>query len=197
MTRIRHVALASALLLLAVPAAASAHSEFVSGTPKNGATVGTGPIDVIGTFSETLDPKSHMELRDASGDVVARAAIDGDQMRIGLEGLQPGVYEVRWTSVAEDGDILRNQPGDWKFTVAAASPSLTPSPPASTEPSRPASAPPSASASAPSVAPTPSAPPSSSSGASTGDVLLPILAALVVIAVLGALLFRRRTPAGR
>jgi methionine-rich copper-binding protein CopC len=196
MTRLRPVALTAAvLLLLALPSAVAAHSEFVSGTPKNGATVQSGPIDIVGNFSEMLDPKSHMELRDASGGVVARAAVDGDQMRIGLEGLQPGVYEVRWTSVAEDGDVLRNQPGDWTFTVAAASPSPpSAAPSSSAAASAPASARPSVVVTA---APSASAPPGTTTGSSSGDVLLPIVAALVVVALLGGLLLRRRTPTAR
>jgi hypothetical protein len=194
MARIRHAALTGALLLLlASPPVVAAHSEFVSGTPKDGATVGAGPIDILANFSETLDPKSHMELRDASGDVVAHAAVDGDQMRIGLEGLQPGVYEVRWTSVAEDGDVLRNQPGDWSFTVAAASPS-PPSAAASTSPAASAPASPSAVGT---PAPTASPQPGTPTGSSSGEVLLPIVAALVVVALLGGLLLRRRPPTAR
>ena len=197
--RTGHIGLAGALLLLLVafPSGVAAHSEFVSGTPKNGATVQSGPIDIVGTFTETLNSRSHIELLDAASSVIAHGAVDGKTLRIGLEGIEPGEYQVQWTSVAQDGDILRssdNPDWTWRFTVAAASPSLTPS----VAPSQPASAPPSARATVKaSAAPSPSAPPTSSSGASTGDLRLPILAALVVIALLGALLVRRRTPAGR
>lgn len=191
----RRIALAGSLLLfLALPATVAAHSEFVSGIPKSGATVPVGPIDVVGTFSETLDRKSHMELLDASDEVVARAEVDGKTMRIGLESIEPGVYEVQWTSVAEDGDILRSsdQPEKWTFTVIAPSPSPTvaPSvPPSASVPARPSVA----ASAAPSASPSPGSP----AGTSTGDAILPIVAALIVVALIGLILFRRRMPTGR
>jgi copper resistance protein C len=190
---LRFAAIAAVFILLVVPTAVGAHSEFESGTPANGATVGTGPIDIVGTFSEELAPKSHMELLDASGNVVARAAIDGNEMRIGLEGLQPGQYQVRWTSVADDGDVLRGKPGDWTFTVEGAAASVS----ASASAAAPSASVPEPS---PSVAPTlQSLPPGSdtSGSTSTNDVLLPVVAAIVVIALLGTWLLRRRSAIGR
>ena len=198
----RNFALAGVLLMLvAFPGAVAAHSEFVSGTPKNGATVQPGPIDIVARFTEPLNSRSHIELLDAAGHLIARGAIDGSTMRIGLEGIDPGKYEVQWTSVAQDGDVLRSSDSPdtrWLFTVAGASPSLTSSPPATTLPSQSATQ--SAAASPSAVvtpAASPSAPPSNPSGTSTGDVLLPIVAALVVVALLGGLLLRRRTPTAR
>jgi methionine-rich copper-binding protein CopC len=193
MTRVRHVALAAALLLvLASPSSVAAHAELVTATPEDGATVDAGPIDIIGTYSEEVGPKSHMELLDASGDVVARASIDGKTLRIGLEGLQPGAYRVRWTTVTSDDNGVER--GAWSFTVAAASPSPT----VVASPSGSPSAAPSLSAPATvSSAPSSSAKPTSPSNASSGDVLLPIVAALVVVALLGGLLLRRRTPTAR
>lgn len=190
MTRVRHAALTGALLLLlASPAVVAAHAELVKATPQDGATVGGGPVDIIGTYSEVIGPKSHMELLDASGDVVARGAIDGKTLRIGLEGLQPGTYQVKWTTVTSDDNGVER--GDWSFTVAAASPS-----PPSAAPSASAAASTSPSAV---VTPAPSAsrPPGTPTGSSSGDVLLPIVAALVVVALLGGLLLRRRTPTAR
>jgi methionine-rich copper-binding protein CopC len=205
-TGIRHLAVAGALLLIATfPSTVAAHSEFVSGTPKNGATVPAGPIDIVANFSDTFNSRSRIELLDAAGDVIARGAIDGKTMRIGLEGIEPGEYEVRWTSVAQDGDILRssdNPEWTWFFTVeaAAASPSAaaTPSPVVTTAPSGSAALTPSASASPP-VGPSASEPPGgdTSGSTSTNDILLPIVAALVVVALLAAFLLRRRPPAVR
>jgi methionine-rich copper-binding protein CopC len=195
---IRHVALMGALLLLvALPSAVSAHAEIVSESPENGATVQTGPLDIIATFSDTLKSSSRLELRDSTGAVVARGAVDGKTMRIGLEGIQPGEYEVIWQSVAEDGDILKSTQEaewEWKFTVAEASPSLTPSPVITAAPSQSASIAPSLAASA---APSPSAAPTNPSTSSSNDALLPIIAALVAVALLGALLLRRRPPTAR
>ena len=179
-----------------LPGTVAAHSELQSGTPANGATVGTGPIDIVATFSEELAAKSHMELLDASGAIVANAAVDGNQMRIGLEGVQPGQYQVRWTSVADDGDVLRSKPGDWTFTVAATSASPPGSAPPSSAP--PSSAPPSTPPTPASTrSPAPSAAPTSPASSSATDVLLPIVAAFVVIALLGTWLLRRRSVVRR
>jgi methionine-rich copper-binding protein CopC len=191
---IRHVALIGALLLLSIyPSDVAAHAELVSAEPKDGSTVEAGPVDIIGTFSEELGPNSHMELRDHSGDVVARAAIDGKTLRIGLEGLQPGVYQVHWTTVTSDDNGVER--GSWSFTVTAPTPTKV-------LPSSAASASPSAAASAsatvpPSVAPSPSASPTNPSTSSSNDALLSIVAALVAVALLGALLLRRRPPTAR
>jgi MYXO-CTERM domain-containing protein len=195
---IRHVALISALLLLvALPPAVSAHAEIVAEAPENGATVQPGSIDIIATFSDTLKSSSRLELRDSTGAVVARGAVDGKTMRIGLEGIEPGEYEVIWQSVAEDGDVLRStDQADWKweFTVAIASPSLTPSRVVTAAPSQSPSTAPSVAASA---APSPSSAPTNPSTSSANDALLPIVAALVAVALLGALLLRRRPPTAR
>jgi methionine-rich copper-binding protein CopC len=198
---LRHIAPAGALLLLLVlPTGVAAHSEFVSGTPENGATLQPGPIDIVAAFSATLKSTSRLELRDSSGQVVARGAVDGKTMRIGLEGIQPGAYEVRWVSVAEDGDILRsteNPDWKWTFTVVPVIPTKA-LPSVSATVSGPAtpSASPSASA-ATTAAPSASAPPGSPTGSSSSDALIPIVAALVVIALVGGLLLRRRTPTAR
>ena len=198
MTRFRHVVLSGALLIpLALPAAVSAHSEIVSESPKNGATVQPGSLELVGKFSDTLNSRSHLELLDAAGHLIARGTIDGKEMQIHLDAIEPGQYEVQWTSVAEDGDVLRstdNPDWKWEFAVAGASPS----PSVTTKPSESAAASASVSASA-AVTParSASAPPSNPTGTSNGDVLLPIVAALVVVALLGGLLLRRRPPTVR
>jgi methionine-rich copper-binding protein CopC len=190
----RSLTIAAVIGLVLVPAEVSAHADFVSGSPANGATLGTGPIDVVATFSEELAAKSHMELLDASGTVVARAAIDGTQMRIGLDGLPPATYEIKWTSVADDGDILRNTDQPWKFTVAAGSSSQASAQASAAPSSAEASAVPTQ---ALSPAPAPSSAPSHPATTSSTDVLFPILAAVILIALLGAWLLRRRSRVGR
>jgi methionine-rich copper-binding protein CopC len=187
---LRSLAIAALAGLWILPGSVRAHAEFESGTPADGATVGTGPIDIVATFSEELAPKSHMELLDANGAVVARAAIDGNQMRIGLEGLQPGTYEIKWTSVAEDNDVERNTNEPWTFSVAETSPSSSSAAPSSAE----ASVPPTL---APSPSLAPSAAPTTRTSSSSTDILLPILAAVIVTALLGGWLLRRRSTVGR
>ena len=111
-------------------------------------------------------------------------------MRLALtEGLAPGTYTIRWTSFStEDNEQAR---GTTTFTVAAAS---TPSP--SPTPSVATAAPSVAPSVAPSIPPagsaSPSAPPTAPA-ASTGDAVIPIVAALLVLAGLGVWLLRGRT----
>lgn len=184
---------AALVFLLAVPGVAAAHSELESSDPADGAVLEASPPEIVLTFSESLDPqKSSISLRDASGTEVASARVDPDDdtvMRLTPQTLEAGAYEIRWTSVADDGDLLR---GTVHFEVAAAA--VTPSP--TVEPSESPSAVATASGE-PTNAPSPA--PSAAGGqtASSSDVILPILAAIVLIAVLGAWLLRNRARGAR
>jgi len=191
-------------MALVAPALAFAHSELESSTPADKATVEspfTGPI--VLTFSEDLASGSKADLLGPGGAGVASATVDGPgkTMTIALTtALDPGNYEVRWVSVADDGDLLR---GTVTFTVAPApaTPEPTPIPTATTtvtssvtETSRPATPAPTP------VASSPSPPPGSflgenGSDAGSGDVILPIVVALLVVGA-GAifLLGRRNRP---
>jgi methionine-rich copper-binding protein CopC len=181
---------------LAVPASVAAHAELESSRPADGASVPStfeGPI--LMTFTEALADGSKADLVAADGSVVASATVDGPAatMTITLAAsLAPGTYEVQWVGVADDGHLER---GTFSFTVEApvATPSATveptPEPSTTPEPTFAASATP-----APSAGPTPDA----SETAGTGDVLLPIVAGLLVVAAGGAyLLTRRRSGAAR
>jgi copper resistance protein C len=191
--------LRAALLILgvvaamALPLSASAHSEFVSSTPADGDTVSGTPTEIVLTFSAALDPKkSSIVLIDASGSQIAKAGVDPAKntvMRMTPPTLDPGAYEIDWTSVATDGDLLR---GKVHFTVEAPTPSPTPEATAVPSISTSAVAGPSPS---PTPSPAPSAAPAPASGSGT-DVILPILVAIIVIAALGARLLRRRNVGG-
>jgi methionine-rich copper-binding protein CopC len=182
-----------ALIALALPITASAHADLVSATPADKSTVNGTPTEIVLTFSESLDPaKSSMILRDPSGSQVAKAGVDPAEdtvMRLTPPALEPGAYEIDWTSAALDGHLLR---GKVTFTVTAPTPSPT------VAPTLPASAVASATP-ATSAAPTPSPAssavpaPASTSGA---DVVVPVLVAIVLIAVLGAWLLRGRMSGG-
>ena len=180
-----------ALITLAMPLAASAHSEFVSSIPADKSTVSGTPAEIVLTFNASLDPKkSSIILLDSSSSQVAKAGVDPADdkvMRMTPPTLQPGAYEIDWTSVALDGDLLR---GKVAFTVTAPTPTDAPTttPSAAASPTSTASAVPTPSP-APSVAPTPT----SSSGA---DAIVPVLVAIVLIAVLGAWLLRGRMRGG-
>jgi methionine-rich copper-binding protein CopC len=179
----------------ALPMGVAAHSELESAEPPDGAVLTAPPEEVVLRFSAALDPaKSSMTLRDASGTQLAKGAVDPADdtvMRLVPPTLAPGTYEIRWTSAATDGDILR---GTLHFQLAAPTPSPTAAPTASPIATASASATP-----APSVIASPSPAPSASTGpasASGADVLLPIIAALVLVGVLGAVLLRGRSRGG-
>ena len=180
-----------AFITIAMPLAASAHAEFVSSIPADKSTVSGTPAEIVLTFSDHLDPKkSSIILLDSSSSQVAKAGVDPADdkvMRMTPPTLQPGAYEIDWTSVALDGDLLR---GKVAFTVTAPTPTDAPTttPSAAASPTSTASAVPTPSP-APSVAPTPT----SSSGA---DAIVPVLVAIVLIAVLGAWLLRGRMRGG-
>jgi len=188
---LRAALLVGALITLAMPLAASAHSEFVSSIPADKSTVSGTPAEIILTFNASLDPKkSSIILLDSSSSQVAKAGVDAADdkvMRMTPPTLQPGAYEIDWTSVALDGDLLR---GKVAFTVTAPTPTDAPTttPSAAASPTSTASAVPTPSP-APSAAPTPT----SSSGA---DAIVPVLVAIVLIAVLGAWLLRGRMRGG-
>jgi methionine-rich copper-binding protein CopC len=190
------------LVALLVPVAVSAHAELESSTPADGATVESpfvGPIAL--SFTEAMAPASEAELRGPTDAIVATATVDGPAatMTFMLDAaLDSGEYEVRWTTVADDGHIER---GTFGFTVTPAPPSPEPTPEPTPSPSSPPTGAPSSPP--PSVQPSASASPSPSvdggEAAGTGDVLLPIIVALIVVGAGGVYLLTRRnrpTPPG-
>ena len=185
----------SVIASLAMPLSASAHSELVSSSPADGDVVTASPSEIVLTFSAALDPKkSSIVLKDASGSKLATAGVDPAKntvMRMTPPELAPGEYEIDWTSVATDGDLLR---GKVSFTVLQ--PAATP-PPAPTESAAPSTVtqPTPTSPPSPSPSPAPSAAPAPASASGT-DVILPVIVAIVLIAALGALLLRRRNDGG-
>jgi len=198
-SRLRVASLIAAFVILAVPGSALAHAELQRSIPDNGETL-TDPVTVVtGTYSQDLAANSKLLVKDASGATVATGTVDpGNVRRMVARPDAPlgnGTYEVQSTSVsADDGDIERVQ---WTFTVAvAASPSPTEVPSVSAGTSSPEatqSVVPSASAT---EAPSPSPAPGDSTSDSS-NVILPIIAALAIVAIGGAYLLNRnrgRTP---
>ena len=163
--------LLAAWLATAVPV--SAHAELVSSSPAAGATISGMPIvPIVLSFSEALKAGSKADVVGPDGTTVGTAGIDvADDTKLAWtppSPLMPGSWTIRWTSIAADGDVLR---GTIQFTVAAAGASAAVSPVA---------------AATPAVSPTPA------DTASSGAAVLPVVAALIAIALLGALLRRRR-----
>ncbi len=188
------LALATALVALLVLGAAPvlAHAELVASDPADGASVATPPTTITLTFSEGLVAKrSSFQLTQAGQPLgTGKAAADGDTtMTLGGLSLGAGDYVIQWTSVAEDGDLLR---GKLSFTVleptaapSTAAPTATATPIRTDDNSGP---PPSTAAISPSPQPSSDAAPASSSGS---DVLLPIVLGLLVLAAVGGFLFSR------
>lgn len=179
------------------PGSALGHADLVTVVPADGATVSGPPAEIVMTFSQNLDPgRSSIRLVDAGGTVIAEGGrVDpGDvrTMRLALPTAPPpGRYSVRWTSFStEDGE---RHTGTTTFRITAPSPlpaSATPAPTsAPSETAAPATSPPSA--------PTYSHPPTPAPpAASMADAVLPIVAALAVLVVLGARFLRGCTRRG-
>ena len=208
--RLRAPLATAIFVLLLVPSVALGHAELEKPTPKDGATVEGTPTEIAGTYSEAMDPDgSSLRLLDAEGTQIAKGGVDPDndkRMAItDVPELAPGVYTVKSTTKsAVDGDIDRKE---WSFTVVAApspnpSPSPSPSPSPTSPPSATAAPSPTPASPSPTAEPTtsPSAtavpsPTPSADGSSTSsgdDVLLPIIAAVVIVAAIAAFLFSRR-----
>jgi copper resistance protein C len=198
---------AAVLAVFVTPSLAMAHAELEAARPRGGATVEGTPAEIAGRYSEDLDPDgSSLTLVRADGAEIAKGIIDPEndsRMVIAdVPDLAPGDYTVKSTTKsAEDGDIDREE---WTFTVVAAptsSPSPTPTPAPTASATAAASATPAPSsppAASPSPVATASPTPSADGGpaGSGGDVLLPIIAAVVIVgAAAGYLVSRRdRTP---
>jgi methionine-rich copper-binding protein CopC len=195
--RIAAVLIACALAI-ALPGVALGHAELKTPTPAAD-SVQTKPVtQVSGVFTEDMSKDgSSLELFDAAGKSLDKGGLDpkdDTRMVIDLDAaLTAGAYTVKWTSVATDGHVER---GEWAFTVAAAP---TPSPTPAATPTATATA---SLAATSSAAPTPTATPAVTAGpappadgtatASSTDVLLPIIVALIVLGAGAAYLLTRR-----
>ena len=164
--------------------------------PADGEVLTTPPTLVTLAFTEGLNAsKSSFLLLRAGGEEIATGSASGDgettMSATDLE-LEPGDYVIRWTAVADVGDVER---GLVSFSVDEQAPTRSASPtPAPTEAaSESASASPSASpVSTPTATPAPSPSADTTPVASGGtDVLLPIVAALAIVGVVAYLVLRR------
>ena len=184
------LATAAVVVILLSPGAALAHSELVSAEPAEGATVGGPAFPFTLMFSEPLAEGSKAEVV-KTGDTTVLLTIlpdPADPTRMAFAPssespqFSPGDYTIQWTSVADDGDILR---GTITFTVAAPTPTPSPTP----TPAPSATPAPSLSA-APTPAPTTAPGDGSGSGS---DVVVPIIAGLVLVGLAAWWLVRRRS----
>lgn len=193
MSRVAAAVLAALFSVLLAGVPASAHAEFVSSDPQPGAVVPgpfEGPISL--TFDEPLADGSHAELLGIDGTQITDATIPAEapeQLVFVLqEPLAAGEYEIQWTTIGQDGEVDRDT-----FTITVLEPEPTPTsaptatPEASATP-RPTPGP----TTSPEPTPSPTPGPDGDPAASTGDVLFPILAAVIVLAVLAGVLLRNR-----
>jgi methionine-rich copper-binding protein CopC len=118
MKRIKTAAIVAFLVMLA-PEAAFAHAKMTSSTPKDGSTVAAGLSQIELNFSHPLR-LSVVHVRDATKhDVPLRSELPkafAAVVKINVDGLTPGAYEVSWTAVADDGHVMK---GTFAFSVKA------------------------------------------------------------------------------
>ena len=191
-----------ALLVLSalLPASILGHSELDTPTPADKSTVTEPVLQVSGTFTEAIKADgSSLLVKDSTGVTVAQGGVDPSNNKLMTAvpaiPLPNGAYTAQWTTVsAADGDIAR---GTWTFTVAVTAATATPA--ASATPgAATATAPTTAPTTAPSpsavatVAPSPSPSGSGSNAGSGGDVILPIIVALIILGAGAAYLLSRR-----
>ena len=121
MKRIMTAALV-ALLSLAAPSAALAHAKMTASTPADGSTVAAGVSQIELNFSKPLR-LSMVHVRDeAQHEVPLKSELPtafAPAVKINVDGLGPGSYEVSWTAVAEDGHVMK---GAFAFSVKADAP---------------------------------------------------------------------------
>lgn len=193
MSTVRAALGASLLLSILLPAVAFAHAELETAVPAPGAALETAPEEVVLTFNGPLVVGRSFFLLRLDGADVGRGEVDPADprtMRLPVSVLAPGEYEVRWTGIADDShaEIKRDT---FMFRVLEPPPSPTPAPTA--PPTAAPSAPPTPTAppiAPPSAVPAPPADPTGA-GSAGADVLIPIVAAAVVVGGLGAWLLRR------
>ena len=187
------------LAVLSLPGVAAGHAELVTPSPPD-KSVATEPVTVVsGIYSEAMTPDgSSLIVKDATGATIATGTVDpGDDTRMVAtpgEPLGSGAYAVEWTAVATDGHVER---GKWTFKVAVApTPSPTPVPtaaPTAVATAAPTPAPTQAApTTVPSTGPTPVPAAGSGTTGTGGEVVLPIVVALIVLGAGAAYLLTRR-----
>jgi methionine-rich copper-binding protein CopC len=107
----------AALLAMALPAVVLAHAKMTDSNPKDGSTVAAGLTEIELDFSSPLRV-SMVHVRDANNqEIVLKSALPtsfATVVKLNVDALGPGSYEVSWTAVAEDGHVMK---GDFAFSV--------------------------------------------------------------------------------
>ena len=106
------------LVLVLVPAGASAHAILMQSQPAAGASVPAGTMPVTVRFNSRIDHgRSRLTLRQNQSDTVLSLdpGVAPDVMTATVT-VAPGSYTLRWQVLALDGHVTR---GDVPFTVRA------------------------------------------------------------------------------
>jgi methionine-rich copper-binding protein CopC len=193
--------LAAIMLAVLIPAVVLAHAELKTPTPGDKSTSTEPVTQVTGIFTQRVKADgSSLVVKLVGGGTVATGGVDPADVRkmvaLPATPLGSGSYRVEWTTISlDDGELAR---GTWTFNVAVApTPSPTPVPTA-TPTATAATAAPTASPTpvpatpAPSAGPTPAPSGGDDTTGSGGDVVLPIVVALIVLGAGAAYLLTRR-----
>lgn len=109
----------ASLLAMAAPLAALAHAKLTSSAPKNGSTVAAGLSEIELDFSAPLRITALHVRAAGEPDVAIKGELPqsfAPVIKVGIAALAPGAYQVSWTAVAEDGQVMK---GEIAFTVGA------------------------------------------------------------------------------
>ena len=174
-------AVAALVLVLLGAAPASAHAGLVRTLPADGAAASGGPLEVVLTFSGTVDPDRAVVLVSGpDGDLPAAGPVqvqDGVVTQPLAAASRAGAHVVRYRVVGADGHPIT---GETAFSLVAAAP---------TGPAR-AGAPPAPGAVS---APASSTGPVATGGEAPGPAAVAGVAVAAVAGAGGALALRRRT----
>lgn len=112
--------LLGALLMIAWPLAASAHTHMEKSDPADKATLATAPQSVQLWFSDKVAAEwSKIVVTDSSGNRVDQEQVSADaadpkHIEAGLKALGPGDYTVDWNVISGDGHRVK---GSFTFSV--------------------------------------------------------------------------------
>ncbi len=133
-TRLAGIVLAIAAMSGLGAISAQAHSQLVSSTPANGATLASAPAAVIFEFDEPLLPDlDTVSINDEQGANVYSQKVAPVDNSLTIEWpatLPDGTYQVAYRVVSGDGHPVT---GAISFTIGNAAPSSSPVASASTE----------------------------------------------------------------
>ena len=208
MKRLR-AALVVLLASAAMPATASAHTEFDHSEPADGDEVDQPAAEIVVAFTDTVEPVgAGFEVLDPSGTILSPEVVTDDDTVFTLlldPPLAGGTVGVRYEVMAGDGHV---QTGGFSFTVAAPPPTTTTAAPSTTAPAATTTAAPTTSAATtPDTTEAPATTAASTTstitstttatsgngGFNAGGWLFGVIAAALILAALSWVMSRRRS----